>query len=308
MNDTQPKVEFPKVVDNTIMTTFDACEIKSFYNFLLHLVPKGTSADLHAGGAFAAGMERIRHALWIEDLSLDEALVEGMRTFTEFWGDFITPETNPKSYERVLMALVDYFRVYPPETDHIRPYIMKDGKPAIEFTFAYPTRVLHPMTNEPILYGGRFDLLGYHGSMLCIIDEKTTKALGPSWERQWQLRGQFIGYCWAAQQYGLKVNNAMIRGVGILKTKITHLEAFQQYDNWQIDRWFSQLNRKLEKMVERWKYDDWGFSYGDACASYGGCQYLPLCTSKDPRIWFDDYLIKQWNPLNKDPITEKEAA
>ena len=54
---------------------------------------------------------------------------------------------------------------------------------------------------------------------------KRQRQLGDSWARQWELRGQFTGYCWAAREAGIDVNGVLVRGVSILKTKYGSAQA-----------------------------------------------------------------------------------
>ncbi len=302
------KPPFPSLVDSSMLATYDSCSRKFFWQYMLHLAPHALSPDLVAGGAFAHALEIARRALWVDNLSLDEALRCATLDFIKQWGDYEPPENHPKSFINTLGALYDYFREYPPNDDPVKPYIMSNGKPAVEFTFAVPTSVLHPVTNEPILYCGRFDLLGYYNDTMFIIDEKTTKALGTYWLAQWEMRGQFMGYCWAAQQYGFPVNNALIRGIAIQKTQYKHLQSINTYPNWQLEQWHTQMERKIKRMVQMWElgeglddhYFAWDMSYGDACGSYGGCQYTCLCTSPNPSTWFSEFEERIWNPLHKD--------
>lgn len=295
-------VEFPRQVDSSMMGAFDACEIKGFVEYVLHLSPSATSIDLHAGGAFAAAIERVRRGLWQENLDLRASICEGLRTFIQFWGDYQAPEGHAKSFVNVFCALVDYFTHYDPRLDPIKPYIMQTGAPAVEFTFALPTEVPHPETGDPILYCGRFDLLGYFNDALFIIDEKTSgRAPFGDWSSQYSMRGQFIGYNWAARTLGFKTEGALVRLVVIQKTQYQQHQAIVSIPEWQVDRWYSNLNYKLDRFARAWKQGDWRYSYGDACSSYGGCAFLPLCTQRDPTLWLGDYQHRHWNPLAKDP-------
>ncbi len=305
MNQQQPdpsRPPFPDKVDSSILASFDACEVKGYKEYIEHLSPSLTSVDLHAGGAFSAGIEATRNALWVDGKDLIAAQLAGMRDFMMYWGDYEPPEGHTKSFGNVLGALFDYFRHYDPRMDPVKPYILQSGKPAVEFTFALPTEVKHPVSGEPVIYCGRFDLLGYYNDVLFIIDEKTTgRTPTATWMTQYAMRGQFIGYIWAAQQYGFPVSNALVRMIVILKTQYKQLQAPITIADWQIRRWYEDMNRKVERLVRAWETDTWIHSYGDACSSYNGCPYLGLCTQEDERLWHGDYKIRYWNPLEKDP-------
>lgn len=284
------------------MSSFDACHYKWFYEFGHALSPLAINPDLHAGGAFSQAIEVTRQAFYGDNLPLDVALPIGIRALIKFWGDFEPPERNPKTCEAMIGALADYFREYPPGEDLFRPMILADGKPAVEFTFAIPTNVMHPETGEPIIYAGRADMIGnYDDKWLCIVDEKTTKGFYGDWASIWGMRGQFIGYCFAGQYYGYPITRTVIRGIAILKTMYKHLQVIEEYSQWQIDRWWEETNIKIKKMVEIWESNTYLHSYGDACGSYGGCQFLGLCTSPEPENQFSNFQRRVWNPLKKDP-------
>jgi len=297
------------------MACFDSCE-KKFHNEYIHgLTRSAKSPDLHAGGVFASAIEAAGRALWIDGADLDTALQAATRKAIKEWGYYDPPEGHVKSFLNMMGALYSYFEEYPPHSDPIKPYMRgaTDGEePAIEYTFALPTDVPHPVSGDPILYCGRFDLLGVLQSKLFIVDEKTTKNFSYNWAYQWGMRGQFLGYCWACQQHGLPVSDALIRGVAIQKTQYKHMQAIVGYQQWQIDRWHENMIKRLHRMATSFALDDWEYSYGDGCSSYSGCQFTDLCTSPRPENWLGDYEERRWNPLAKDPAlvvdSEEEVA
>ena len=306
------KPEFPTLLDSTMLSCFDSCERKFFYEFICHLAPLAISPHLHAGGAFARGIEIVRRSYYEQHRPLPAALADGARALITFHGDF-NPKLAPiKSCENMLAALYSYFETYPPATDPYQPLIFPSGKPAVEFTFAIPTEVSHPETGEPLLYAGRADMIAlYNDSLMCLVDEKTTGSISTKWADKWAMRGQFMGYCYAAQQSGYPISHCLIRGIGILKTKFSHIETLEHYPNFQLDAWWRTLNIKLERMVAAWESglaDDINAlarsyiqSYGDGCSSYAGCMFLDLCTSPDPTQRFSSYQERHWNPIEKDP-------
>ena len=221
-----PPIPFPRLVDSTMMSAFDACEVKWLYEFGHHLSPLAINPDLHAGGAFSHALEATRRAYYHDNLRIDQALPLGIKALISFWGDFTPPELNPKTCEAMIGALVDYYREYPPEEDLYRPHILSTGEPAVEFTFSIPTNILHPETGEPILYGGRSDMIAnYDDKWLCIMDEKTTKAFYGNWASIWGMRGQFIGYC-------VSNDTEVLTETGWLQIKdLTGAQKIAQWDN-----------------------------------------------------------------------------
>lgn len=205
---------FPKVLDSTMLLK-SACPAKFFYEHCLHLHPSQKSIHLHAGGAFAHGVEYVRRAFYIKKLPLDEALFEGWREFINYWGDYDAPENSYKDFSNVSAALFDYFHQYNPNNDYVQPLIKQNGEPAVEFTFSIPLPIDHPDTKEPLVYAGRCDMVGTYQNATCIVDEKTTYTFPADWARVFAMRGQFIGYCLHPQHEVL--TRSGWKGIALLK-------------------------------------------------------------------------------------------
>lgn len=289
---------FPPVIDNTMRGTFVACPMKFKQSFIDNLMPNAPSIHLHAGGALASALDVTRKAYYGGHADSDQALALGASELLRFWGDF-PHEHESKSLDRMLIAFDDYFREYPLALDSIKPLI-QDGKPATEFSFALPLNIDNPDTGEPLIYSGRFDMLGLYQDALFVVDEKTTSQLGQSWQQQWDLKSQFTGYCAAAKSYGYPVVGAVIRGIGLLKSGTTFAQVIEYRPDWQIERWYEQLHRDIHRMIQCYNSGVWDYALDEACATYGGCAFRRLCLSQHPADWIEGYYIpRNWNPLEK---------
>ena len=175
-----PQPILPALLDSTMLTAFRSCPRKFYHEFVLGLRPQGTSVDLHAGGCFATALEVVYKEIWENSRALPDALLRAHAAFMIAWGDFIPIKDTPKTRERVWEAVEDYFRTYTPHTDHVQPFVGASGKPTFEFTFAIPLEMegfpLHPVSKEPFIYGGRFDMLGHYQGKPIWKDDKTAKA------------------------------------------------------------------------------------------------------------------------------------
>ena len=296
--------QFPQTIDSTMRKSFVSCETKFLYEYCYNRRKGEPGPDLHAGKAYAAGLEAARIAYWSKSTSKEEALALGIERLISEWGDYEPPEDHPKQLHRMIGALEYYFTAFGWDTDHIQP-LMQDGKPAVEFSFAIPLPYNHPESGEPLLYTGRFDLLGTYNGSLFVIDDKTTKQLGASWLRQWNMRSQFTGYCWAAREYGYPVAGAIVRGLAILKTKYSHAEAIQYRPDHVISQWYDQLCRDIERMLDRWhtrrEAEHWQLNLDDACSQYFGCPYEQVCLTppgRKLRVLEAETIEYIWNPLN----------
>ncbi len=289
---------FPVAIDSTLLGTYRSCPHKAFRQYIEHWKAAVESVHLIAGGAFADGIEAARRAFYEESASSQDAVGLGLRALVTKYGDFECPADSAKSLERTAGALEFYFEQYPLGADGADPLTFPDGRRGIEFSFAQPLPINHPVTGDPLLYTGRSDMIAEAYGGIYIYDEKTTSSLGPSWARQWEMRSQFTGYCWAAQQFGLNPQGVCVRGVSILKTKYDTQQVLTYRSPYEINRWLDQTCRDIERMIENWKSGYWDWNLDHACAEYGGCAFTTVCKSNDPQAWIDTYFVRRvWNPL-----------
>lgn len=309
--------DFPQVWDSTMRSAFVACPRQFFWSHLEHLRKPGLSIHLHFGGCFARGLEITRKAYYGEGQSIKDALCAGHTAIIETWGDAEFPD-HPRVYKTLSAchdALASYFEEWPLDTDALRPTRL-DDKPAIEMSFAVPIDgTAHPVTGEPLVYAGRFDMLAdwSEADTIFVEDDKTSSQLGASWRNNWKLRGQLTGYCYGAHSYGIDVAGAIVRGVGILSNSITFEQVIETRPAWMIEGWLRQLRYDLNRAADRWKEmtmpwragvspplrDAWPQALDTACSSYGGCQFLDLCDSEHPERWVYNYDTHVWDPLKR---------
>lgn len=292
---------FPEIIDSTMRNDFASCGKKFEYSRIYGLASKGGSVHLVAGGAFAKGCEVIRKEFYEHGTDEPEAVYRGVIAAWEAYGAFDPGEKYTiKSAERVAYALVEYFTEYPLSTDKIQPYRQANGKPAIEFEFSFPLATNHPTTGNPLLYAGRFDMVGEFMSSLWVVDEKTASRLGPSWLKSFTLRGQLLGYCYAAQQFGLPVNGFIIRGISFLKDYYGHAEVIESVPQYRIEMWREQVEIDAARMVRDWENNRYNYSFGEACNAYGGCPYIKLCDKANWTDWWQQYFdVDYWNPIKQ---------
>jgi hypothetical protein len=293
-------LELPHYLDSTMMATFKSCPRKFYWQFIQNLVLDGNNIHLTAGGAIAHSLDCIRRAQFKQKaFSVDQLMLFGLKPFLDLWGTIQVPDDHAKSLHRCLFALEKYLENYHPAHDEVQPLEKPDGTPTSEFTFAIPLPIKHPISHEPFIYCGRFDLLGRHtqSDILVVLDEKTTGSLSTSWTRQWDLRGQFIGYVWACQQLGYPVQDVIVRGIGMYKTGPQFLAVPTNYPKHLVERWYHQLLKSVQHLSWCYTADEWSYDFADACSSYGGCPYIDLCKHKQAEPWFSNYTTRTWSPV-----------
>lgn len=299
MNTGTFKPTFPVCFDNSMLTSYAACARKFQYEYLEHFTAPKTSIHLHAGSCFAKGLEVARQAFYIEGKPVEEAMLAGGNALLAEWGDYEPDDPDsPKRLERMIQGLGAYFREYPPFTDHVQPWKDQTGTAMIEYSFAHPIEVNHPESGEPLLYTGRFDMVGDYNSGCYAADDKTTGQLGASWLKNWHLRSQFTGYTWALQQDGYPCQGAIVRGQSFLKTKFGFAEVLELRSSWMVEQWYEQMIRRIERIKELWESGIWDQDLDSACASYGGCSFQRLCQVRDWHDWAEgEYVRLRWNPV-----------
>lgn len=318
---------FPTVIDASLIAAFRSCPRRAFFDFFQHWKSKTPSVHLHAGAAYARGLEVARLAYYSGDYHYPrvelvdgqqvvdwkseprspgqslEAIACGLQALLAAYGDFECPPDSAKSCERMAGAFEYYFQMYPFETEKAVPVTRPSGKRGIEFSFAEPIDFIHPETGNPLVYVGRFDMLCDYMGGIYGEDDKTTSSLGASWSKQWDLRSQFTGYCWGARRQKLAVDGFLVRGISILKTKYDTQQAVTYRPQWMIDEWEEQLlTVDLPRMVQMWESEKWAISHAEACTEYGGCQFRQVCLSApENRLnWLrTGFERRSWDPVSR---------
>jgi hypothetical protein len=298
---------FPTSWDSTMLAAFRSCPHKAFRQYIQHHKPRGQSVHLVAGGAFAKGVEVARISFYEGGRNSEDSVAAGIAALVSAYGDFQCPPDSAKSLARTLGALEFYFSQYPLGADGMEPVTFANGRRGIEFSFAEPLPVLHPVTGDPILYTGRTDMIAKFAGGVYVVDEKTTTALGASWAKQWDLRSQFTGYIWACQQAGVPAGGAIVRGVSILKTKYDTLQVPTYRSPFEIERWLHQVCRDIERAKAMWEEGYWDQSLDSGCQEYGGCSFQPVCRSAEPEKWLEvGFQRIVWSPLDRKELSVEE--
>jgi hypothetical protein len=326
---------FPEVFDSSMLSDFKSCPAR----FRLAYMPgaewkaKEPSVHIHAGSAYAKGLEMARKAFYSGEYEMalpdpsgaltahgtpkliwtpqrcepgnsDTAIAVGLQALLAAYGPFSYPPDSAKSAERMAGALEFYFTNYPLDHDTFIPITLPSGRRGIEISFCHPLPIDHPETGNPLLYCGRMDAVGAFAGGTFGLDDKTTTQLGSSWGKQWDTRAQFTGYCWGLREAGIKVDGFLIRGVSILKTKYDTLQPVTYRPEWQIDRWYNELLGWIEDIKLCWakeqkgKHHSWRHNLDHACADYGGCSFRDICLSQNPQSYLETgFERRHWNPI-----------
>lgn len=292
---------FPEIIDSSMRSDFVACPRMCELKNILHWKPKEPNVHLTAGAAYARGLEVARRAFYADHRPPKEAIALGLGALMEAYGDFECPPDSAKSLDRMLGALEYYFHAFPFEADYAHPHTFEghDGPIiGVEFNFAEPIDVTHPVTGQPLIYTGRLDAVMDFAAGVFPLDDKTTSGIGPKWSQQWDLRSQFTAYVWGVMKAGIEVSGFMVRGLGILKNRYEKGEAITYRPPWMVERWYKQMCRDVRRMIACWEEGYWDYDLSDSCNAYGGCDYRRICLSEHPEPWLETgFERRKWDPL-----------
>jgi hypothetical protein len=299
---------FPEVIDSSMLSNFAGCPRLGYYAHIRNIVPAGVNPHLNAGGAYAKALQVFRVEYYQHGKNFESARAAGFLALTREYGAFDPnePEKN-KSWINVVFAYIFYLVYFNPREDAIKPIINPNASAAVEFSFAVPLPLNHPETGNPLIFGGRADMIAEYNGMTLLLDDKTTSQMGPKWADQWAMRGQFTGYAWASREYGMNAAGMIVRGVSIQSTQNKYLQHIEFTPEWRINRWYDGMISQVEYMRQAYfhlvagrgtkAYPTFG-EFNGRCSHYSGCSYKTLCTSNDPETWIPaQFIDHKWSPL-----------
>lgn len=292
-----PSSSFPEVLDSTILTSFLSCERQAYFSHFFNHASPEPSIDLHAGGAFASALEAGRKAYYEHNPEYRTIALE--KLWVSFGSEF--ENAKKKDVKSLSLALIEYFSEWPLEQSSLSPATDL----SVEHTFAIALSSLHPITLQPLIYGGRYDWLVHdENGLLWILDDKTTTSIGESWANQWRLRFQFLGYIWAAKSMGLSPVGVIIRGIGLLKTKTTLVEIRLPIPSHLLKEWEILRDTIIHRMIEAYYNDYFLPNFSHTCNSYGSCSFMDVCLAapenRDRKL-SASFSTRKWNPLSQNP-------
>lgn len=297
---------FPNVLDATQVSEYRTCALRFHRRFNLNLVPSGQvdSVHLHFGRTVAKGLEVARRAYYTDGLDTPSALQAAHEAMDKEWGDYESPDRSIKTLETAHGALEFYFTERPMADDYIRPY----DNDAFEWNGVIKLPFTHPATGDPLLYAGKFDMLGVRNGLVMPVDEKTTTRLGATWGAQWHTRSQFLGYMYVCKELvsDLSVAGVMVRGIALYKSlpNFKLAEEFVPYNEKLVQAWHRALIHTVADMISSYNQGYWQPDLDAGCNSYmTRCPYAVLCESQSD-LWLADFdRAEPWNPLFKEPTT-----
>lgn len=259
-----------------------------YWRMVKGLTPRVANIHVVFGGAFSKAIESARIAYYVNGATATDAMYEGIRTGLKAW-DPDCVENTTKHPVSLVTAITGYFNRWPLDNTTFQPISNR----AVEHTFAIPIR--------DFAYTGRIDMLYNVDGRECVVDEKTTARLGPSWYAQWERNGQFFGYAYARKQITGEYPFIQIRGVALRQDgSVECVEVMPRIWEHEVNVWMDSVCATVSNIRRCMATDSWPqhVIYG-TCAGISQCPYFLLCKSGevDKLTMGATYIHSPWDPL-----------
>lgn len=240
------------------------------------ILPKNLKekTELMAGGTLVEGEE-------------DNLVLRAVRGFlTEASPLASLPSSDKRSLAAGAWMLHHYFETYIDD-----PFVVwkkEDGSPAVELPLAFP---LWSDEELEIEYFGTVDVIlrNEQTGQIVVCDHKTSSVVGNDFYNRLKPNHQYTGYLLGAREVlGLETDTFLVNCLQVKpkpKTSRGGPPHFPRQATRRTEEDFREFRKTVAWEVERYleMRDAKFFPLGnpDSCANYGGCQYLPICSSHE---------------------------
>jgi PD-(D/E)XK nuclease superfamily len=193
------------------------------------------------------------------------------------------PDTDKRSLSSGIWALGHYFRVY---WNDIYVTACDEQGPIVERTFSVP--FLEARDFDVELFGTIDTVLRNEASGEVLPgDHKTSSQMGSDFLNRIKPNHQYTGYLWGAKHaLGLETENFLINGIQVKARPLTARGGPPTFTR-QITKRTEQDFAEFRDVVDwacrsylSWiKHEVWPLGPIDACSSWGGCQFLDICSA-----------------------------
>lgn len=251
------------------------CLRKYYYAVIEGWRPRELNDDITFGHWYAAALEdyhKMRSAVY--NMEHDEALYHTVVMTLQSTKGWIS-EHRAKDRQTLIRSIVWYLEEY--KDDPCKTYILKDGRPAVELTFSFDYK-------PEITLCGHLDRVVEYAGDYYIQDQKTTGAsMGSYYFKRFTPDNQMSLYTAAGQiMWQLPVKGVMIDAAQIAVgfTRFERGFAFRTPE--QTEEWLKDAEWHIHNVWQATLKNEWPMNDA-ACAKYGGCQFLSIC-SKSPQV------------------------
>lgn len=133
-----------------------------------------------------------------------------------------------------------------------------------------------------IIFHGQIDLVLRNKitGIVSIADHKTTAALGKDFYNRISPNHQYTGYVWAANNLlGLQTDSFLVNGIQVAKTKSEFARQLTTISEDDYQEMISAYVEASYRLIGAYESGNFPMTAPNPCASYGGCQYLDICSA-----------------------------
>lgn len=295
---------YPTSFDNSVLSTFQRCPRKAFYQYYLHRATKGKNWPIQFGVAYHKFRETLE-TIYISEVlngSMELNSETGQAFFEVAWqsalkveGGFEDPPIDHrKSYlheARLLQSCEKAFEAWVREKRMGKIVVIAPEQP---FELELPS-------GEK--YTGRMDQIVKWSSKVWVRDFKTTTRMGRTYASHFDPNNQMTGYVWGAQELsGYKVEGVIIETLYNTKTTIAEIHQFlSTRTQAQIAEWVEEQSYEIDR-IRQYEKDDVYPKRTVACNDYGGCAFRDACSQShwhSREKWLEANTIESvWDPMN----------
>lgn len=201
-----------------------------------------------------------------------------------------------KNKDNLVRSVIWYLEKY--KDDAAKPYIMHDGKPAVELDFRFeldwgPNDIEQSFTDIGAVYGNKGQPYTLYGILdkvvvlnddLFVMDHKTTTSTpGDYYFDQFEPNTQMSLYTLASQVvFKSPVKGVIINACQVAIDFSRFTRGFTFRTSEQIEEWVYDLHYWFAKAEEFATADYWPMN-DTACDKFGGCKFRRIC-SKSPQV------------------------
>ncbi len=273
------------VWDSTSLKLAATCWRKYEYKMIEGWSPRGTSPHLLFGGWYASALEHYykHRALGMDhEAALLEVVTEAMQNTWVYdldeEGNAIPESGKPwdgmhnlKTRENLIRTIVWYLEEFG-DNDNLTTYILADGKPAVELTFALPV-------DNDIIFSGHLDRLVHYSDDLYVSDQKTTgTTISQKFFNDFDLDTQMTMYPFAGKMiYKTPVKGVIIDGAQIAVGFSRFARGFTFRSDGQLNEWYDEMMELTQQARLRAQRKEFPRNL-TACTQYGRCEFFDVCS------------------------------
>lgn len=295
-------------MDASSLSEFKTCPRKYYYSIVLGRQPTEESVHLTFGTLLHSAVELYHKTRYFKDSNRSH--VEALRVvvrwlMTATWDKtYNRPWSSNDKYKNrftLLRTVIWYLDEH--QEDILVTALLKDGRPAVELPFEWPSGFT-AFTGEEFVMCGKIDRIAIYkpDSNYYVTDIKTTKSTINEWYfKKFTPDNQVSNYSIAGYlTFGIPVSGLIIDACQVA-IEFSRFErglidrSPAQLQEWQDDlgHWLMGVNQCAE--TGYWPMND------SACDKYGGCPFRPVCSQSNPtaaaKVLEGSYRERTWDPL-----------